>query len=241
MKISGLIPVFRTVFSKDEAFERILFYVLHGILKDGSRISCYNFLRKSSASYILRDVPVSSLHSDTRFFTLMGEDSLKVSCFRTFVAAMQKQAPSFGKGCYVDSTPFPNDIDNDSFNALCSHGVSYSEIMTQLILVLDEAAGLSVWYDISPGNVLDITTVMTIINDVADTLNIESDSLVLDAGYIYKGLIGGFPHRDGKDHHRKDAGPERLSFQKTFLKQQRNIWNCFRCPNGRISRYTEKY
>ena len=192
LKKCGLIPVLRTVFPKDEAYERVLCHVLHGILKDGSRISCDNFLRKSFASYILRDVPVSSLHSDTRFFTLMGEDSLKVYYFRTFVAAMQKQDPSFGKGCYVDSTPLPNDIDNNPFNALCCHGVSSSEVMTRLILVLDEATGLPVWYDIIPGNVLDINTVMTIVNDVADTLDIEIDSLVLDAGYVSKELIGAF-------------------------------------------------
>ena len=105
---------------------------------------------------------------------------------------MQKQDPSFGKGCYVDSTPLPNDIDNNPFNALCCHGVASSEVMTRLILVLDEETGLPVWYDIIPGNVLDINTVMTIVNDVADTLGIEIDSLVLDAGYVSKELIGAF-------------------------------------------------
>ena len=188
----GLLAVLRAVFPKDEAYERVLCHVLHGILKDGSRISCDNFLRKSFASYILKDVPVASLHSDTRFFTMMGEDSLKVSYFRTFIATMQKQDPSFGKGCYVDSTPLPNDIDNNPFNALCCHGVSSSEIMTRLVLVLDEKSGLPVWYDIIPGNVLDINTVMTIVNDVAGTLGIEIDSLVLDAGYVSKELIGAF-------------------------------------------------
>ena len=188
----GLIRILRAVFPKDEAYERVLCHLLHGILKDGSRISCDNFLRKSFASYILRDIPASSLHSDTRFFTLMGEDSVKVSYFKAFAAAMQKQDPSFGKGCYVDSTPLPNDIDNNPFNALCCHGVSSSEVMTRLILVLDEKTGLPVWYDIIPGNVLDINTVMTIVNDVADTLKIEIDSLVLDAGYVSKELIETF-------------------------------------------------
>ena len=97
---------------------------------------------------------------------------------------MQKTTSSFGKGCYVDSTPLPNDIENNPFNALCCHGVNSSEIMTRLILVLDE--------DIIPGNVLDINTVMTIVNDVSDTLGIEIDSLVLDAGYVSKELIQTF-------------------------------------------------
>ena len=35
----GLLSVLRSVFLKDEAYERMLCHILHGILKDGSRIS----------------------------------------------------------------------------------------------------------------------------------------------------------------------------------------------------------
>ena len=188
----GLLSVLQTVFPKEEACGRVLCHILHGILKDGSKISCDNFIQKSFASYVFPDIPVSTLHSDTRFFSLLGEDSIKVSFFRNFVAAMQKREPDFGKGCYVDSTPLPNDISDNPFNALCCHGVASSEVMTRLILVLDERTGLPVWYDIIPGNVPDINTVMTIVNDVADSLGIEIESLVLDAGYISKELVEAF-------------------------------------------------
>ena len=188
----GLLSVLRSVFPKDEAYERVLSHILHGILRDGSRISCDNFIQKSFASYLFADVPVSSLHSDTRFFSMLGDDHVKVSFFKTFVSAMQKTEADFGKGCYVDSTPLPNDIDDNPFNALCCHGVASSEVMTRLILVLDEKSGLPVWYDIIPGNVLDINTVMAVVNDVADSLGIEIESLVLDAGYVSKELVGAF-------------------------------------------------
>lgn len=170
----------------------MLCHILHGILRDGSRISCDNFIQKSFASYVLQDIPASSLHSDTRFFSILGDDKTKVMFFRSFVSLMQKKDPSFGRGCYVDSTPLPNDIDDNPFNALCCHGVASSEVMTRLVLVLDEKSGLPVWYDIIPGNVLDINTVMTTVNDVADSLGIEIDSLVLDAGYVSKELVGTF-------------------------------------------------
>ena len=192
LKNTGLISVLRSVFPKNELFQRVLSHILHGILKDGSRISCDNFFRKSFSSYIMSDINPDSLHSDTRFFYSLGNDSIKVSFVKAFVSEMQKSNPSFGKGCYVDSTPLPNDIENNPFNALCCHGVNSSAIMTRLILVLDEETGLPVWYDIIPGNVLDINTVMTIVNDVADTLGIEIDSLVLDAGYVSKELIQTF-------------------------------------------------
>lgn len=189
---SGLLSVLRNVFPKDEAYERVLCHILHGILRDGSRISCDNFIQKSFASYVLQDIPASSLHSDTRFFSILGDDKTKVMFFRSFVSLMQKKDPSFGRGCYVDSTPLPNDIDDNPFNALCCHGVASSEVMTRLVLVLDEKSGLPVWYDIIPGNILDINTVMTTVNDVADSLGIEIDSLVLDAGYVSKELVGTF-------------------------------------------------
>ena len=106
-----IISVLRTVFPKDEEYERILCHILHGILKDGSRISCDNFIQKSFASYVFKDIPIGSLHSDTRFFSLLGDDNKKMLFFKTFVAMMQKKNKNFGKACYVDSTPLPNDID----------------------------------------------------------------------------------------------------------------------------------
>ncbi len=147
---------------------------------------------QKSLSYILKDVPVASLHSDTRFFTLMGEGNLKFSYFRAFVPAMQKHGPSFGKGCYVNSTSLPNDIENNLLNALCRHGVVFSEVLTWLNLVLDEGTGLPVRCDIIPGNVLYTNTVLMIINDVADTLGIAINSLVLYSGYVSRELIGTF-------------------------------------------------
>ena len=192
LKKSGMLSVLRRVFTKDTDYERLLIHLLHGILKDGSRISCDSFIEKSFASYVLRNVPLLSLHSDTYFFSLLGEDSVKMNFFKSFVSFMKSRDSDFGRGCYVDSTPLPNDIEDNPFSALCCHGVGSSEIMTRLILVLDERSGLPVWYDIVPGNVLDVNTIMTVINNVADSLNIEIDSLVLDAGYVSKELLQEF-------------------------------------------------
>ncbi|MBR1871791.1 MAG: hypothetical protein IJ795_01100 [Bacteroidales bacterium] len=39
-----------------------------------------------------------------------------------------------------------------------------TSVQTRLVLVLDEETELPVWYDIIPGNVLDISTIMTVVN-----------------------------------------------------------------------------
>ncbi|WP_194607978.1 hypothetical protein [Clostridium vitabionis] len=43
-----------------------------------------------------------------------------------------------------------------------------------------------------PGNILDINTIMNVVNDVADSLGIVIDSLVLDAGYVSNDLVDAF-------------------------------------------------
>ena len=92
----------------------------------------------------------------------------------------------------MNYTPLPNDIENNPFNSLCCNGVATSEVMTRLILVRDEETGLPVWNDVIPGDVPEINTVMMLVNDIADTLGIEIDSLALDTGYVSKELIGAF-------------------------------------------------
>lgn len=192
LKNSGLLGVLRSVFSKDADYERVLCHVLHGVLRDGSRIGCDDFVSKSFASYVACDVALPTLRTDSAFFSLLGDDRTKVAFFRAFVSLMREEDPGFGKGCYVDSTPLPNDISDNPFNALCCHGVGSSEVMSRLALVLDEKTGLPVWFDLIPGNILDLSVIMDIVEDVAGTLGVEIDSLVLDAGYVSAGLLKAF-------------------------------------------------
>ena len=60
--------------------------MLHEILKDGSRITCDDFIAKSFASYLAGDMPLSTLKSDTGFFAVMGEDKSKPVFFEVMSA-----------------------------------------------------------------------------------------------------------------------------------------------------------
>lgn len=198
LKKERLLSVLKQVFQKDRDYQRMMGHVLHGVLRDGSKIHCDDFLSKSFVSYCLDEVSLNSFHSDTQFYTQMGSDAARLAFFRSFVKYMRQKNPDFGKGCYVDSTPLPNAIRNNPFNALCSHGIQAASVQMRLVLVLDEATGLPVWYDIIPGNVLDLSTTMNVINDVAVSLNVEIHSLVLDAGYVSKELLQAFNVKSAK-------------------------------------------
>ena len=191
LKNSGLWDVLCTVFPEKVTQERLLCHLMYGFLRDGSKISCEDFIAKSFISYCVRDLPLSSLKSDTRYFSAMGEDSARMAFFRAYCDYMKKQNPSFGKGCFVDSTPLPNSIDSP-FNALCSHGLASTSVQMRLVMVLDEETLLPIWYDVIPGNILDISTLKTISKDVEVSLGITIHGYTLDAGYASKELVMAF-------------------------------------------------
>lgn len=185
----GLLALLRSVFTERTRYERALIHLLYGILKDGSRISCKDFTGKSLISYLTDSIPLCSLQSDTAYFSFMGQDETKMRFFREYVKAMRATHPDFGIGCYIDSTPLPNDSANNPFNALCSHGLKGCDIQMRLVLIVDEKTGAPVWYDIIPGNVPDISTVKKTCEKVQADLDISIGSLVVDAGYVTKDMV----------------------------------------------------
>ena len=188
MEKTGITALLRSVFTKDEDFQRVLAHVCHTVIKDGSHISCDDFVSRSFLSYVVPDVPLHSLYSDTKYFSDLGRDSMKVSLMKGYVEMERSGNKDFGSGCYVDSTPLPNDIDIP-ISALCSHGTGGCEMQARLAVCLDSASGLPVWYSLFSGNIQDMSTLMDEIDDAETSVGVSIDDLVLDAGYITKELI----------------------------------------------------
>ena len=184
----GITGLLKDVFGK-ELFTRALAHVLYSFASDGSKMTCANFIGKSMFSYFLGNVSPDSLRYDEYYFNALGDDSLKVSFFRRFVAMMKKKDRDFGTSVYVDSTPIPTDSDNP-MSRLCCHGTGSSCTQIRLAFVLDQKSGLPVWYDIIPGNVLDVNNLKDELTDVEKSLKISIKSMVLDAGYSSKELLG---------------------------------------------------
>ena len=189
LKKIRFLDILRTVFPSNADYEREMCHLLHGVLKDGSRIRCDDFIEKSFVSYLLEETIIPTLSSDTAYFKLLGDDAIRVKFFKTFIKHMRRKHSGFGYGCYVDSTPLPNEIDGIPFNAFCNHGTGDNVQQTRLILVLDQETGLPIWYDIIAGNVLDLSTIRQILEDVEKTLDIEISELILDAGYASNELL----------------------------------------------------
>lgn len=84
-------------FKKKLDYERFLAHVLHGVLKDGSKISCDDFIEKSFASYLLKDIILSSLHTDSRYFSMMGDDHTKLAFFQELCKLYAETLPGLWK------------------------------------------------------------------------------------------------------------------------------------------------
>lgn len=187
LKNMGMTDILREVFPSKIDFERCIAHLYHTQMRNGARDRCDHFVSKSFVGYTVTDVLNSSLSVDTRFFDMMGEDEVRMAFFQAYVNMRRASNPNFGRCCYIDSTPLPNDIDDNPFNAFSAHG-DYG-IQSRLVLVADIDTGEPVWFKIIPGNMLDVNTLKDITDDVKLSLGVEICEYVLDAGYANELLI----------------------------------------------------
>ena len=199
LKQTHMCEILAKAFPDKSFLSKVYLHIIHTILRDGSRIACDNFIVKSVASHLFSDISISSLHCDSKFFDVMGDEATRISFFKAYVANMKKRFSEFGKGCYIDSTPLPNEAKDNPLNYFCSHGTDSAKLQTRLALVLDKALGRTVWYTALSGNINDINTLKNIKDDVHASIGITINSFVLDAGYISKDFIHIMCSEEGKD------------------------------------------
>jgi transposase len=80
----------------------------------------------------------------------------------------------------IDSTGLPNDI-HFPYTAVNNHnGVISREV--RLIMVLDKNSGYPLYFKYVPGNIVDVSTMINVINELKE-FNINVGHSILDAGY----------------------------------------------------------
>ena len=159
-------------------------------------------------SYAMEEINIGTLDHDSTFFDMMGKPEIKLAFFKAYVEHMRRKHPDFGTACYVDSTPLPNDVHNNPFNAFSSHGTSGEANQTRLVLVLDSASGRPVWFEFIHGNKLDHLTIETVRNELKVNLDTDIHDLVLDAGYACENL---FEHYNANNHYVTDESGNRYT------------------------------
>ena len=79
-------------------------------MRNGATDRYDHFVSKSFVGYTAPDILDTCLSADTRFFDMMGDDDKRMAFFQAFVRLRRASDPEFGRCCYVDSKPLPDDI-----------------------------------------------------------------------------------------------------------------------------------
>ena len=180
---SHLLDVIRCAFPILKDRESVIAHITHGVLRNGSHRTCDNYFVSSAMSHLFTKIHIGSLKADSPFFKMMGNNDSKQAFFKAYAAAMRSVYPNFGLSTYVDSTPIPTEAKSNYLAALCSHGTGHVCEQMRLVMVLDQMLGLPVWYETIPGNVLDLSTISKIKEQVKANIDVDVISYVLDAGY----------------------------------------------------------
>ena len=186
---SEIFDILRKTFPDESVFERVMIHVMYGCIRNHSSAKCGQFLEMSMASYLFQRYSSSTLNCDTNYFKYMGDDEVKKRYFTNVVKTMRAIHPNFGKSCFIDSTPLPNESQGFPYKALCSHGTDGLLMQARLALILDIETCIPVWFHVFSSNILDQSNLQDIQADVKATLGIDIDIATLDAGYACKELF----------------------------------------------------
>lgn len=205
MKSISYTPLLKSVFPNERDFGRVMAHLYHFVTKLGSKVACDDYVGKSFLPHLMPDLPVASLETDSRHYAMMGSEKVKAAFFRAYVEMMRKTEPGFGKAAIIDSTDITTEAEGLPFAAPATHGSGKPASQIRLVLVLDKATLLPVWYHLIPGDIIDVNTLDQVRADVLEFLDIEIDDYTLDAGYCSKELVREFFPPEGGDAPKTDA------------------------------------
>jgi hypothetical protein len=179
---SGLKSVFREAYPQD--METLLSLMAFKVLD--SAANCYA-QRWHEGSYARLLYPKAKLQSQriSEFLESLGNEQ-NVRRFFTAYLSYLKALPDSSENILIDSTGLPNDI-QFSYTAVNNHnGVISDE--ARLIFVVDRNSGYPVYFRCVAGNIVDVTTLKTTINELkAQGMDVKHG--ILDAGYYSEGNI----------------------------------------------------
>ena len=117
----------------------------------------------------------------SEYLTRIGDETL----WRRFFA-LYTQSVYSNNGVIIDSTGLTNDIDI-SLTALGHHGGETANEI-RMIMVVDRESGEPLYFRYVAGNIVDVTTLKTTINELAQ-LRVNANYALLDAGYCSENNI----------------------------------------------------
>jgi hypothetical protein len=179
LEASGLKQLFAHAGPRE--VDTLLSLVSFRLLETGASCYAQQWLEGSYARYLYPEAHISSQRV-SEFLVRLGEEEVKRTFFDAYIPYLKKM-PGLSENVLIDSTGLPNDIHFEYSKVNNHNGVISRE--ARLIYVVERGTGLPVYFRYVAGNIVDVSTLRTTINQLkAQGINVSHG--ILDAGYCSK-------------------------------------------------------
>jgi hypothetical protein len=174
---SGIFEILTNIV-EEEKTDTFKSLILHKFLSKNAYSYAFDWWNETFTKYLYPNAKLESQRI-SEFVALIGTETCRRTFFTNYLDYLKNLNPKFFT--LIDSTGLQNSI-NISLTAINNHnGVINNEI--RLITVLDKISELPVYYRYVPGNIVDVSTLTMIINELR-AYNIDIAQAILDAGYF---------------------------------------------------------
>ena len=177
-RLSGFTSLIKDVFG--ELANTTLALVSYRLIESGGMNMVREWYNGNFARICFPNLDLSSQRISDALCQI-GDESLWRKFFKLYTQSVYSN-----NGVIIDSTGLPNDIDI-SLTALGHHGGAIEKEI-RMIMVVDRTSGEPLYFRYVAGNIVDVTTLKTTMNELV-ALNINANYALLDAGYCSEGNI----------------------------------------------------
>ena len=152
------------------------------ILKESAMQYAQTWMEGNYARILYPKARLTS-QSISEFLKTLGEEGVWRRFFQSYLA----QASGEEAAVIIDSTGLPNEIDIP-ISAFGCHGGEI-ERETRLLMVMDQASGMPLYFRYMAGNIVDVSTLATTMMEL-EYYGVKTAFALIDAGYFSQENIG---------------------------------------------------
>jgi transposase len=163
--------------------DTLMSMVGYRVLADTANCYAFDWWEGSYARILF---PKANLRSQriSDFLRDLGNEQVQRHFFKKYLSATYDGKDK--RSILIDSTGLPNDI-QFPLTAINTHGGETNN-ETRLILVVDRANNMPLFFRYNPGNIVDVTTLKATIEELAE-FGVRTELAIVDAGYYSDGNI----------------------------------------------------
>jgi len=179
LKKSGIYDVIAETIPK--AHDTVLALTMFRILSQSANYYAFDWWEGSYARFLFPNASLSSQHL-SEFLSELGNEAVQRRFFDRYLRFICRD--NNRRAILIDSTGLANKI-SFSLAAVNTHGGKTSR-ETRLILAVDTATSMPLFFRYASGNIVDVTTLKATIAELAQ-YGIETRLTIVDAGYFSDG------------------------------------------------------